>query len=118
RCGAASDHAQARMDGGQEVSGRSRHPDRILIQPRCVFYLSDARDGIHSASDQHAPFAWRPPADPWRVTSYVEGSTWRPGIGHRLAETLNAVPSTPAIGLVLVLSVDWFIGMARALGNL
>ena len=24
----------------------------------------------------------------------------------------------PAIGLVLVLSVDWFIGMARALGNL
>jgi aerobic C4-dicarboxylate transport protein len=31
---------------------------------------------------------------------------------------LNAVPSIPAIGLVLVLSVDWFIGMARALGNL
>jgi aerobic C4-dicarboxylate transport protein len=28
------------------------------------------------------------------------------------------VPSIPAIGLVLVLSVDWFIGMARALGNL
>ena len=24
----------------------------------------------------------------------------------------------PAIGLVLVLSVDWFIGMVRALGNL
>jgi aerobic C4-dicarboxylate transport protein len=35
-----------------------------------------------------------------------------------LAVTLNAVPSIPAIGLVLVLSVDWFIGMARALGNL
>jgi aerobic C4-dicarboxylate transport protein len=35
-----------------------------------------------------------------------------------LAATLNAVPSVPAIGLVLVLSVDWFIGMARALGNL
>ena len=31
-----------------------------------------------------------------------------------LAATLNAVPSIPAIGLVLVLSVDWFIGMARA----
>jgi aerobic C4-dicarboxylate transport protein len=28
------------------------------------------------------------------------------------------VPAIPAIGLVLVLSVDWFIGMARALGNL
>ena len=28
------------------------------------------------------------------------------------------MPSIPAIGLVLVLSVDWFIGMARALGNL
>jgi aerobic C4-dicarboxylate transport protein len=35
-----------------------------------------------------------------------------------LAATLNAVPSIPAIGLVLVLSVDWFIGMARGLGNL
>lgn len=35
-----------------------------------------------------------------------------------LAATLNAVPAIPAIGLVLVLSVDWFIGMARALGNL
>jgi aerobic C4-dicarboxylate transport protein len=35
-----------------------------------------------------------------------------------LAATLNAVPSIPAIGLVLVLSIDWFIGMARALGNL
>jgi aerobic C4-dicarboxylate transport protein len=28
------------------------------------------------------------------------------------------VPAIPAIGLVLVLSIDWFIGMARALGNL
>src|SRR3979411_2706470 len=35
-----------------------------------------------------------------------------------LAATLNAVPSIPAIGLVLVLSVDWFTGMARALLNL
>ena len=35
-----------------------------------------------------------------------------------LAATLNAVPTIPAIGLVLVLSIDWFIGMARAAGNL
>jgi aerobic C4-dicarboxylate transport protein len=35
-----------------------------------------------------------------------------------LAATLSAVPAIPAIGLVLVLSIDWFIGMARALGNL
>jgi aerobic C4-dicarboxylate transport protein len=35
-----------------------------------------------------------------------------------LAATLTAVPAIPAIGLVLVLSIDWFIGMARALGNL
>ena len=35
-----------------------------------------------------------------------------------LSATLNAVPSIPAIGLVLVLSIDWFVGMARALGNL
>jgi aerobic C4-dicarboxylate transport protein len=35
-----------------------------------------------------------------------------------LAATLSAVPVIPAIGLVLVLSVDWFMGMARALGNM
>lgn len=35
-----------------------------------------------------------------------------------LAATLSAVPAIPPIGLVLVLSVDWFIGMARAVGNL
>jgi aerobic C4-dicarboxylate transport protein len=35
-----------------------------------------------------------------------------------LLATLNAVPTIPVIGLVLVLSVDWFIGIARALGNL
>jgi len=35
-----------------------------------------------------------------------------------LAATLAVIPAIPAIGLVLVLSVDWFIGIARALGNL
>jgi aerobic C4-dicarboxylate transport protein len=35
-----------------------------------------------------------------------------------LAATLSAVPVIPVIGLVLVLSVDWFMGIARALSNL
>ena len=35
-----------------------------------------------------------------------------------LAATLSAIPEIPVIGLVLVLSVDWFVGIARALGNL
>jgi len=35
-----------------------------------------------------------------------------------LAATLHALPAIPAIGLVLVLSVDWFMGIARAMGNL
>jgi aerobic C4-dicarboxylate transport protein len=35
-----------------------------------------------------------------------------------LLATLNAVPTIPVTGLVLVLSVDWFIGIARAVGNL
>jgi aerobic C4-dicarboxylate transport protein len=35
-----------------------------------------------------------------------------------LAATLSAIPAIPVVGLVLVLSVDWFIGIARALGNL
>ena len=32
-----------------------------------------------------------------------------------LAATLSAVPVIPVIGLVLVLSVDWFMGIARAI---
>ena len=35
-----------------------------------------------------------------------------------LAATLTAIPDIPVLGLVLVLSVDWFMGIARALGNL
>jgi len=35
-----------------------------------------------------------------------------------LAATLQAIPAIPAIGLVLILSIDWFMGIARALGNL
>ena len=35
-----------------------------------------------------------------------------------LAATLSAIPAIPAIGLVLVLSVDWFMGIARAVTNL
>jgi aerobic C4-dicarboxylate transport protein len=34
-----------------------------------------------------------------------------------LAATLAALPAIPAIGLVLILSIDWFRGIARALGN-
>ena len=34
-----------------------------------------------------------------------------------LAATLTAVPSLPVAGLVLVLAVDWFMGMGRALTN-
>ena len=47
-------------------------------------------------------------------------AAWRDGrVKHAvLAATLHAVPAIPAIGLVLVLSIDRFIGMARALGNL
>jgi aerobic C4-dicarboxylate transport protein len=35
-----------------------------------------------------------------------------------LAATLHAVPAIPVVGLTLVLSVDWFVGIARAVGNL
>nr|WP_061238759.1 C4-dicarboxylate transporter DctA [Pseudomonas composti] len=35
-----------------------------------------------------------------------------------LAATLTAVPAIPAAGLVLVLAVDWFMGIGRALTNL
>lgn len=34
-----------------------------------------------------------------------------------LAATLQVIPDIPAIGLVMVLSVNWFMGIARALGN-
>ena len=35
-----------------------------------------------------------------------------------LAATLTAIPDLPVVGLVLVLAVDWFMGMGRALTNM
>lgn len=35
-----------------------------------------------------------------------------------LAATLSAVPAIPVIGLALLVPVDWFIGIGRALTNL
>ena len=35
-----------------------------------------------------------------------------------LAATLTAIPAIPVVGLVLVLAVDWFMGIGRALTNL
>ncbi|UVA77991.1 C4-dicarboxylate transporter DctA [Pandoraea commovens] len=35
-----------------------------------------------------------------------------------LAATLTAIPAIPVIGLVLILPVDWFVGIARAITNL
>lgn len=35
-----------------------------------------------------------------------------------LAATLSAIPAIPMIGLVLILSVDWFVGIARAVTNI
>ena len=35
-----------------------------------------------------------------------------------LAATLSAIPAIPMIGLVLILSIDWFVGIARAVTNI
>jgi aerobic C4-dicarboxylate transport protein len=35
-----------------------------------------------------------------------------------LAATLKAIPAIPVVGLVLILPVDWFVGIGRALTNL
>lgn len=35
-----------------------------------------------------------------------------------LAATLSTIPAIPMIGLVLILSIDWFVGIARAVTNI
>jgi aerobic C4-dicarboxylate transport protein len=35
-----------------------------------------------------------------------------------LAATLSAIPAIPVLGLVLILPVDWFVGIARAITNM
>ena len=35
-----------------------------------------------------------------------------------LAATLSSIPAIPMLGLVLILSVDWFVGIARAVTNI
>ncbi|EHH67108.1 C4-dicarboxylate transporter DctA [Gluconobacter morbifer] len=50
------------------------------------------------------------------VTS--KGAHGVPGVGLViLAATLGAVPSIPVASIVMLLAVDWFIGIARAVGN-
>jgi Na+/serine symporter len=69
--------------GRQEVGGRSRHSDRLLVQPRCVFHLSDARDSVHRASDQHPALARRSPPHPRRIAGHLQGRARRARIGDR-----------------------------------
>ncbi|MBE7618990.1 cation:dicarboxylase symporter family transporter [Komagataeibacter sp. FXV2] len=51
------------------------------------------------------------------VTS--KGAHGVPGVGIViLAATLSVVPEIPQAGLVLLVAVDWFVGIARAVGNI
>ena len=52
--GAAADDGQDGEPRRQEVGGRPRHPDRLLVQPRRHVDLPDDGRGVHRAGDQHA----------------------------------------------------------------
>jgi hypothetical protein len=60
-----------------------------------------------------------PAVNPAPDGRFPNGAHGRSRFGHRdPGRDLERVAEhSSAIGLVLVLSVDWFIGMARALGN-
>ena len=95
--------------GVKEVGRRPRGADRLFVQPRRLLDLSDAGGRVHRAGDEHAAVVRRSPPGAGRLAPHLEGRAWRAGSAIViLAATLNAVPSIPAIGLVLVLSVDWF----------
>ncbi|UMM08164.1 cation:dicarboxylase symporter family transporter [Gluconobacter frateurii] len=61
----------------------------------------------------------------WQITTMLvtalftsKGAHGVPGIGIViLAATLAAVPSIPVASLVMLLAIDWFVGIARAVGN-
>ena len=105
--------------GVKEFGGRARDADRLFVQPRRLLDLPDAGGGVHRAGDQHAAVARRSPAGARRLAADLEGRAWRARLGDRHPRRdAERGAGIPAIGLVLVLSVDWFIGMARAIGNL
>ena len=119
RLGAAADHAQAGADGVKDSvvglvipTGYSFNLDAFSIYlTLAVVFIAQATNTPLSFGDLLLVLGVS------LITS--KGAHGVPGSAIViLAATLNAVPSIPAIGLVLVLSVDWFIGMARALGNL
>ena len=117
---AAADHAQARAARHQGFHRRPRHPDRLLVQPRRVLDLPDA--GRRSSSPRRPTRRWRS-GDLLAILGVAlltsKGAHGVPGSAIVvLAATLAAIRRFPAIGLVLVLSVDWFMGIARALGNM
>jgi len=100
----------------KSVSASSFH--RLFLQSRRLLDLPDAGGGVHRAGDQHAAVVRRPAAGARRLPDHVEGRPRRAGSAIViLAATLNACRvfrRSPRTGAV----VDWFIGMARALGNL
>ena len=80
---AAADHAQARAHGDQGLDRRPRHPDRLLVQPRRLLDLPDARHRLHRPGDQHAARDHRPAADPRRRAAHLEGRARHPRLGDR-----------------------------------
>ena len=100
--------APARRRGSTSVSWKTRSATRR------------SQHGPSTSQRTHRPSA----LDTWcaSITRWASAGVGEDCVAYKaiviLAATLNAVPTIPAIGLVLVLSVDWFIGMARAAGNL
>jgi hypothetical protein len=108
-------HARLERLGVKESVVGTCDPDRLFLQPRRVLvYLTLAVVFIAQATNTPLSFG-----DLLLVLGISlitsKGAHSVPGSAIViLAATLNAVLSIPAIGLVVVLSVDWFIGMARA----
>jgi aerobic C4-dicarboxylate transport protein len=93
-------------------------PDRLLLQPRCLFNLSDPCSGI-LAQATNTPLSIGDLLLVLAVSLVTSKGAHGVPVSAIviLAATLDAVPSIPAIGLVQVLSVNWFIGIVRALAT-
>ncbi len=105
--------AQAGAPRDQGLDRGSRDPHGLLVQPRCLLPLFDPRHGVHRPGDQHRPLFGHLLLILGIALLTSKGAHGVPGSAIVvLAATLSAVPEIPVIGLVLVLSIDWFVGIA------
>ena len=117
--GAAAHDRQTRSFGRGRKCGRTRHPDRLLVQSRWHLPLPRDRGGIFGAGDRHATW-YRAAARTSRGAAFgVKGAAGVAGAAFVvLAATLATTGTIPVESVALILGIHRLMSQALTPTNL